>query len=208
MGWADSEHWIWARVPAELLSLPGLPLYVRITWTSSSVLLSLGHPMPPSEGGGAALLLSCPWRQLTSAYASKASFTRLPSQGIGSTFSSVATCEGLDQPSCPLILGAGSHVYIRPIPLCCPEEVWGPLSQVLQLVKDRSHDLQGQLSKLLQVVRGRGQKGVTSELCHLTAGDWQGQFSLTLTLGAGLSAPLSPGSARLYNPDKEQDQLS
>lgn len=53
----------------------------------------------------------------------------------------------------------------------------------------------------------QGEKGITSEPCHLTAGEWQGQLSLALTLGDGSSMSPPPVSALLCSPGEGQGQL-
>lgn len=83
-GWANSEPWIWALV-VELLSLPALP-YSNLQLEFSSI--APARPPKATWAGRSALLLACPWGQLTCS--SRDGSPVLPSQDAGTTLPS--TC--------------------------------------------------------------------------------------------------------------------
>jgi hypothetical protein len=87
---------------------------------------------------------------------------------------------------------AGSPLPSRPAPLCCPGNVQGPLSLVLQPVRSRV------TSSVLMTTEpalptatgaGRGGGGITPCPCHITVDTWWEKLSLFLELGADSHTP-------------------
>lgn len=120
------------------------------------------------QGAGPALLLSVPEAHLNPCHKSQL------------YCSSQLKC-GAHSPQYFSQKGAG------PAPLCCPGEVQGQLSWVLQLVRGRTGS-PALMTPVLQMVRGEG--GRVSVPHYLMADEWQGQLSCAHTLTAG--SPMLP----------------
>ena len=132
-GWTNLEAYIWALMVAELGNLPGL-LYAHHQDHSSTIpARSLNATICRMQDQLFCSLLSCTWASSSAPISPES-----PSLGYPVK---VEACEVQGHLSCSHSLEASlpeTHTQAETALPCSPGEVQSPISQLLQLVRDRS----------------------------------------------------------------------